>query len=300
MKLKGALHKFQSLVRKVFVVKQSVIQQSVKQEPEELTEIATEPISEIDTSKVTVFNETIPVELVYECAKWLSLKDYIELRKVNKFFSALDPIPKLNFQAYKSSTLQYGSSFCIAHLVSLDLADLNDQSFLFLLRNCHNYEFARVLRSHRTRNVSVKAKAQALLSIVESNLPSDMALALVEDGRIDLDAKVCFSFDVAHLKDASLLQWTCFRGHLDLAKKIIEDKNADILHTCEIGWTAVHFAAHIGHTSIFKALLQRDPSVINQPDRNGLLPIQYNHLTQYCRVRRSYRTSQVPAKTPRS
>jgi ankyrin repeat protein len=70
------------------------------------------------------------------------------------------------------------------------------------------------------------------------------------------------------LQDESPLMMAALKGHLDLAKKLVE-RGADVNKT---GWTPLHYAATNGHLAIMELLLENH-AYIDAESPNGSTPL---------------------------
>ena len=76
------------------------------------------------------------------------------------------------------------------------------------------------------------------------------------------------NLEVRTLQDESPLMMAALKGHLDLAKKLIE-RGADVNKT---GWTPLHYAATHGHLAIMELLLEHH-AYIDAESPNGSTPL---------------------------
>jgi ankyrin repeat protein len=76
------------------------------------------------------------------------------------------------------------------------------------------------------------------------------------------------NLEIRTLQDESPLMMAALKGHLDLAKKLIE-RGADVNKT---GWTPLHYAATNGHLAIMGLLLENH-AYIDAESPNGSTPL---------------------------
>lgn len=74
--------------------------------------------------------------------------------------------------------------------------------------------------------------------------------------------------DIRTRQDESPLMMACLKGHLEIARKLI-DRDADVNKT---GWTPLHYAATNGHVEIIELLLEQH-AYIDAESPNGTTPL---------------------------
>jgi ankyrin repeat protein len=222
-------------------------------------------------------HESLPLELIYEISKYISVKDYYHLRGANKTLSNLAAIAMLDSNEYIKTTQSYGIKFFAQgiHMINLKLLSLNDEVLLFMASNNHAFQFMRCINSKQSNLVSKFTKQTCLDKIIKLNLDHGMVIALLQNNDVNADCPVSFMFGATLLQNGTILQWACLHGHSKLVDLLLSDGSVDISARSSIGWSAIHFAAYNGQIDIFKAVVVAGTIDLNSPDTQGLVPIQY-------------------------
>lgn len=146
------------------LAKESPLHKAVK----ELSDRGPAILNGFQTHKNMKFNalsleKALPAELIYSTARYLTLLDYIRLRKSCKIFSKLSPAPMLSFDKYKESTFIFGEVLTKSHRMHLDLTYFHEESFIFIVRSNHVHEFSRVLHSYKGHSLSADIIQEAMV-----------------------------------------------------------------------------------------------------------------------------------------
>lgn len=218
---------------------------------------------------------SLPLELLLLVAKQIPLREYNSLRRTCRLISlGLDAIPQLTFSAYIESTSQYPTEMQLNHLARIPWDELSDQSFMFILKNAHKHEFARILHSSRScMFISMLSKQVAFKTIINNDLPPEMIIPLMADPSFNPNMTISFSCAIGTIEEGTVMHWACARGFFDLIRLFIEDPRCDFLSRDEVGCTPLHLAAAVDQPQIMEILLSKfSPNVQND---NGWMPLHY-------------------------
>jgi hypothetical protein len=125
---------------------------------------------------------SFPHEIFYDLARYLTLRDYINLRKTCKHMHKLNPVPVLFFEQYKESTEYYGPRVGGTLRMQLSASSICEESFIFLATHGHDAEFTRIYKTYKPL-ISYAAQVEAFRIIVTLNHPWNMLGVLTEGGQ---------------------------------------------------------------------------------------------------------------------
>lgn len=210
-----------------------------------------------------VLDHYVPVEILRQIIKWIPLNDYVNLRSSSKtILYKLDQYPVQCFSAYsQSSDLISKLNHSKTH-VQLDIADLNEDSLSFIMRNNHYSEFIRLLKCQRSYCISTDAKLRVFRSIIWRRLDASMILALLEDG---IFPNTAIKFSCANWTSiGTVMHWACFHSHIDILLFLMaqEDMDWNVKDNC--GNAPIHFACSGGNVKVLELLLRLDVDLMAQ------------------------------------
>lgn len=178
----------------------------------------------------------------------LSLPAYLRLRRTStRLYKLLPMIPTLTFDAYKRSTQILGNRLRNAHLMRLDLRELNDPSFLFLAKSIHAAEVIRCISSHKSHMISAQAREEAYKIVIYRDGDPEIIVALLNDGKI--------GESISDLDWNSVFIWASWKGSLKLVKILLENPKVDPKTIDFEGNQSIHSAAYHMHSEVLKLLL---------------------------------------------
>jgi hypothetical protein len=111
---------------------------------------------------------SLPVEICYDFSRYLNHRDYTRLRQTCKFLLRLDLIQYLYFQSYVKSVDLIGNNPKLLSKMRLNNQCLDDDSFLYIAVNGHSAEFLRLFHTKAIAKISVKAKDEAFVEIINN------------------------------------------------------------------------------------------------------------------------------------
>ena len=138
----------------------------------------------------------LPNELLDMICSYIGLRDYVCVRQGCKRLHILNDLPILRYPAYAASTVSFdGSAILTSHLrMKLELDDLNDESFNFIVQEGHIAEVRRLLACHKAHNVTAAARQSSFHTILlshefdsttEKQNCIEVLLVLLRDGCVD-------------------------------------------------------------------------------------------------------------------
>jgi hypothetical protein len=145
--------------------------------------------------------ESLPIEIWAALSSYLNSKTYALLRRVCLNTSCLDPIPTLHFEAYKESVELSKSQ--ASTKIRLSMYVVADEILLYLVEHDHLDNYLRLFENNRSRHLSIAAKEDAMLRIVEGGKLEIMLLRLLDPRhRVNLRANGDWLFCNAREKDS--------------------------------------------------------------------------------------------------
>jgi hypothetical protein len=190
---------------------------------------------------------SLPVEICYDFSRYLNHRDYTRLRQTCKFLSHLDLIQYLYFQSYKESVDLIGNNHELLSQIRLDNQCLDDDSFLYIAFNGHSGEFLRLYHTKAIVKISVKAKEEAFVGIINNFGSQEMICELLTDGFVDATLTVTYEWR----SKGTALHWAVMNGYLDAVMLLLKYDKVDVCFQDNNGNEPIHFAAQNGHTESY-------------------------------------------------
>jgi hypothetical protein len=171
----------------------------------------------------------IPLEVIYHISRHINLIDYLNLRQTAKHFYKLDKIPQLSYKTYKESTEILKSDLQINHRIHLQLDDISNEAFCFIVLNNHTKEFSRIMKSRKSHLIPTIIKQKAMSLVMKHDLNPSMIIDLLIDGKANPAINVPFSCNTEKDEIANTLNWAAYKGHVEVLKILLNDPRVNVV-----------------------------------------------------------------------